>query len=78
MARVQRFSVTCGDATHTLVYQYKRLSRHLTLEIDGEAFRLPKGERREPFILGGEQAILCIARDGRASITVREGEVREE
>jgi hypothetical protein len=78
MARVQRFSVTCGDATHTLVYQYKRLSRHLTLEIDGEAFRLPKGERQEPFILGGEQAILCIMRDGRANIIVREGEVREE
>ena len=78
MARVQRFSVTCSDATHTLVYRYPRLSRHLTLEIDGEAFKLPKGERQEPFILGGEQAILCIARDGRASITVRDGEVREE
>lgn len=78
MARVQRFSVTCSDATHTLVYRYPRLSRHLTLEIDGEAFKLPKGERQEPFILGGEQAILCIARNGRASITVRDGEVREE
>jgi hypothetical protein len=78
MARVQRFHVVCDDVAHELIYNRPRFSRHVVLEIDGEKFELPKGERQEPFRLGNEQAILCIGRDGRASILVREGEVREE
>ena len=78
MARIQRFHVLCGDGAHELTYTRPFLSRHVVLEIDGERFELPKGERQEPFRLGDEQAILCIDRNGRASILVREGEVREE
>lgn len=77
MAKVQRFFISRGDITHELVYTRPCFSRRVVLEIDGERFELPRGERQEPFILGGEQAILRIDRDGRASIFVREGEVRE-
>ena len=77
MARIQRFHVLCGDVEHELIYTRPRFSHHVVLEIDGERFELPKGERQEPFRLGEEQAILCIGCDGRASILVRGGEVRE-
>ena len=78
MAKVQRFLIVRRDTTHKLTYTYSHFGRNVVLEIDGERFELPKGERQEPFILDGEQAILCIARDGRASIIVREGEVTEQ
>ena len=78
MARIQRWSVTQGDVTHRLVYTRPFLSRHVTLQIDGEAFRLPRGARQEPFRLGEEQAILRICRNGKAQILTREGVLPED
>ncbi len=77
MAKIQRFCAVIDGETHELLYTRRALRRTVTLRIDGEDFTLPRGERQEPFILGGEQAILHIRRDGSAAITVREGEVKE-
>ncbi len=75
MARTQRFIVTLQGVEHQLIYTRPRFRRMVILEIDGERYELPRGERQEPFILGGEQAILHIHRDGCASITTRAGDV---
>lgn len=78
MAKIQRFTVTLDGVEHKLVYRRGVFWRHVVLEIDGEKYELPRGERQEPFILGGEQAVLIIRRNGSAAIQTREGEVQEE
>ncbi len=77
MAKIQRWSVVRDDAEHELIYTYRKLSRTVTLEIDGQTFKLPRGAREEPFRLGEEQAILRIDRKGKASIQMRDGELSE-
>ena len=78
MAKIQRFTVTLDGVEHKLVYRRGVFWRHVVLEIDGEKYALPRGERQEPFILGGEQAVLIIRKNGSAAIQTREGEVQEE
>ena len=78
MPRIQRFSVTLDGVTHTLVYTRSAFWRHVVLEIDGEIYELPRGEREEPFRLGDEQAVLRIRKDGSAAIFTREGEIPQE
>lgn len=78
MAKAQRFTVTQDGVEHKLIYRRSVLWRHVVLEIDGERYELPRGERQEPFILGGEQAILVIRKNGSAAILTREGEAKED
>ena len=78
MAKIQRFTVTLDGVEHKIVYRRGVFWRHVVLEIDGEKYELPRGERQEPFILGGEQAVLIIHKNGSAAIQTREGEVQEE
>jgi len=78
MAKIQRFTVTLDGVEHKLVYRRGVFWRHVVLEIDDEKYELPRGERQEPFILGGEQAVLIIRKNGSAAIQTREGEVQEE
>lgn len=78
MPRTQRFCVTLDGVTHTLIYTRSAFWRHVVLEIDGERFELPRGEREEPFRLGDEQAILRIKRDGSAAILTRDGEIPQQ
>ena len=78
MPRTQRFITVLDGVTHTLVYTRSVFWRHVVLEIDGERYELPRGEREEPFRLGDEQATLCIRKDGSAAIFTREGEIKPE
>ena len=78
MAKIQRFTVTLDGVEHKLVYHRSAFWRHVVLEIDGERYELPRGERQEPFILGGEQAVLIIRKNGSAAIQTREGEAKED
>jgi hypothetical protein len=78
MPRTQRFLVTQNGVLHTLIYTRSVFWRHVVLEIDGERYELPCGEREEPFRLGDEQAVLCIRKNGSAAILIREGEIKEE
>ena len=78
MAKVQRFTVTQDGVEHKLVYRRSAFWKNVVLEINGERYELPRGERQEPFILGGEQAILVIHKNGSASILTREGEVQQD
>lgn len=78
MARVQRFTVTLDGVEHKLIYRCSVFWRHVVLEIDGERYELPRGERQEPFILGGEQAVLVIRKNGSAAILTHDGEAQED
>ena len=77
VAKKQYFRIILDEVTHEVIYTRPSFSRHVLIEIDGEAFELPRGAREEPFRLGDEQAILCIAKNGKASIRTRYGAVDE-
>ena len=77
MAKKQYFLIGPDGEEHLVVYTRAVLSKAVRIEIDGEAFELPRGAREEPFRLGDEQAILSIAKNGKASIRTRYGEAQE-
>ena len=64
-------------------YSYSALSGKTVLCVDGESFVVrgkPFGigcARNEMIMVGGEQAILNIAKNGKAILICREGEVLE-
>lgn len=78
MAKTQRFTIVLDEKAHHLTYRRSFFWNHVELEIDGERYELPKGEREEPFRLGDEQAILCIRKNGSAAIRTRFGEATED
>ena len=73
MARKQTWSVMLDGVEHTVSYR-RALGRCVIVEIDGEPFRIPKGAREEPFLLGGEQAVLSIQKNGKATLRLKDGE----
>ena len=77
MAKTQHWRIARSGNEHVLTYTRYAIRNKITLEIDGECFTLPKGEREEPFRLGDEQAILIIRKNGSAAIRLRSGEVAE-
>ena len=77
MAKKQYFLIALDGEEHKIIYTRAAFSRSVTIEIDGEAFELPRGAREEPFRLGDEQAILTIAKNGKASISTRLGVAAE-
>lgn len=77
MAKRQYWEITLDGKTHRLTYTRRAFCSKVVLDIDGDRFELPRGEREEPFRLGDEQAILCIDRHGRAAIRTRQGTVEE-
>ena len=76
MAKKQTWHVVLDGEEHVVIYR-RPLGRHVIVEIDGEAFQIPRGAREEPFILGGEQAFLSIQKNGKASIRLKDEELCE-
>ncbi len=76
MAKKQCFLIELEGEQHRVIYTRPAFSSKLVVEIDGEQFTLPRGAREEPFRLGDEQAILSIAKNGKASVRTRRGEVQ--
>lgn len=77
MAKKQTWRVELDGVEHTLTYTRPTFASYILFQIDGDCFELPRGAREEPFRLGDEQAALCIRRNGKASIRLREGELPE-
>ena len=77
MKKEQYFAPVCDGRVYRICCSRRSFHRGIRIEIDGEAFELPWGAREEIFRLGDEQAVLCVAKNGRVSIRVRDGEVPE-
>ena len=79
----QKWTVTADGVTHEVEYACSAFWGKTQLVVDGDSFSV-KGklfgiglERREPILVGGMQAILDVARGGRAKLVCREAEVNE-
>ena len=80
----QKWTVKLDERVVEVDYSYSRFSGKTVLCVDGESFTV-KGKpfgigcaRNEMIMVGGEQAILNVAKNGKAQLSCREGEVREE
>ena len=79
----QKWLVTVGDREIEVSYSCSVFSGKTVLTVDGDSFTV-KGKpfgiglcRREMILLGGEQAILDVGKNGKAALICREGEVRD-
>ena len=79
----QKWLVTVESGEVTVEYSYSALSGRTVLCVDGESFAV-KGKpfgigcaRSEIIMVGGEQAVLDVQKNGRARLICREGEVKE-
>ena len=79
----QKWLVTVESGEVTVEYSYSALSGRTVLCVDGESFAV-KGKpfgigcaRSEVVMVGGEQAVLDVQKNGRARLICREGEVVE-
>ena len=72
MAKKQTWRVVLDGVAHTLTYTRPTFGSCIVFQLDGDRFELPRGAREEPFRLGDEQAVLCIHRNGKASVRLRD------
>ena len=79
----QKFKVTYESENCEVEYKYSRLTGKTELIVDGFSFTV-KGKplcigvcRREPIMICGAQAMLDVAKNGKAKIVLRDGEVEE-
>ena len=79
----QKWLVTVESGEVTVEYSYSALSGRTVLCVDGESFAV-KGKpfgigcaRSEVVMVGGEQAMLDVQKNGHARLICREGEVVE-
>lgn len=69
----QKWKIENEDGIFEIKYSFSRL-RGITIAINEDRFVLPAGflgfsaARREIFRVGGEQAVLAVARSGRAEL----------
>lgn len=72
MAKLQKWSTEIDGELHTVIYRKRTLFKKAQITIDEFTFPLVSVKRfsshREVFRLGGEQAILEVAKGGKASI----------
>ena len=78
----QKWEVTVGDRNISVEYSCSVLTGKTVLTVDGESFTV-KGKpfgiglaRSEQIILGGEQGVLKVSKNGSAELICREGEVK--
>jgi hypothetical protein len=79
----QKWVVTIDDSKIDVEYSCSAFWGKTTLTVDGDSFTV-KGKpfgiglaRSEQIIVGGEQALLQVAKGGRAKLICREGNVEE-
>ena len=79
----QKWLVKTDSGESSVEYSFTALTGKTTLKVDGESFTV-KGKpfgigcaRNEMIMVGGEQAVLNVAKNGKAQLSCREGEVRE-
>lgn len=75
---IQKWKVILDDSTHEIEYRFSTFSGKTVLVVDGDAFTVrgkPFGigaARREPVIVGDCQAVLDVAKNGKAKLLVRD------
>lgn len=79
----QKWQVAVENDEHTVEYKCSAFWGKTQLVVDGDSFTV-KGKpfgiglcRRESILVGGTQAILDVAKNGKAKLICREGEVKE-
>ena len=79
----QKWTVKIDERAVEVGYSYSRFSGKTVLCVDGDSFAV-KGKpfvigcaRREMIMVGGEQAVLDVQKNGHARLICREGEVVE-
>lgn len=79
----QKWLVKTDSGESSVEYSFSALSGKTTLKVDGDSFTV-KGKpfgigcaRSEMILVGGEQAILNVAKGGKATLICRDGEVTE-
>lgn len=81
MAKKQIWSIDIDGTTHTVEYTKRTLFKKAQIKIDEHTYPLYSaklcGTSEEAFRLGGEMAMISIAKNKKASITVA-GEVISE
>ena len=78
MAKIQTWTIPMNDEVFHVTLTRRTFSRTVTMEINGETFKLEKGKREEPFRLGDEQAILYMESNGYAKIRLQKGFAEED
>ena len=77
----QKWTVTIDGEKHTVEYACTPLTGKTVLTVDGVSFTVkgkPFGigiERNEMILVGGTQGVLSIKKGGKATLTIREGEI---
>ena len=80
----QKWTVVIDEMTVNVEYKCSPLSGKTVLTVDGDSFTVrgkPFGIglcRRETVMVGGSQAILDVAKNGKATLICRDGEVTEQ
>lgn len=74
MAKKQKWTVTSDTETHTVEYTPRTLFSRAKIKIDENTYPLYSarlfGESQEAFKLGDEMAVISVAKNRRASLTV--------
>lgn len=81
MAKIQKWSIESGSETHSVIYISRTLFSKAKIKINDRVYPLHSaklfGASQEVFMLGSERAIISIAKNKRATLTV-EGELISE
>ena len=81
MARIQKWSADIDNTMHSVEYTPRTLFSKAKIKIDGKQYPLHSaklfGESQEMFRLGGERAVISIAKNKRATLTL-DGELIKE
>lgn len=74
MAKIQKWSIEIGGQNHTVEYKRRTLFSNATIKIDENTYPLYSaklfGESQEAFRLGGEMAIISIAKNKKGTLIV--------
>lgn len=81
MAKVQKWSVEISREVNSVEYTPRKLFSKAKIKINGKTYPLHSaklfGSSQEIFLLGGERAVISIAKNKKASILI-DGELIKE
>ncbi len=81
MAKAQKWSVEIGGEVHSVAYTPRTLFSKAKIKIDDKTYPIHSaklfGAAQEVFRLGGERAVISIAKNKKASLSVDNEPVKE-
>ena len=74
MAKIKKWSIELNGETHSVIYMSRTLFSKAKIKINDRVYPIPSakhfGESQEVFMLGSERAIISIAKNKDATLTV--------